>query len=159
MRRFAPALLLAGSACVSPLQLLDAGGTPPDAGSDGGGLDAGGFCDGGAAMSACAVDFASCTVFQDFTQGGATISFGGILGTQYSPQCIQVRVGQVVTFSGNFGTHPLTQSCGPDTLIPQTPSGLSAAFAPCQAGLYGYYCRQHGMPDGTGMAGAIQVVP
>ncbi len=33
-----------------------------------------------------------------------TITFGG---TSYSPSCVRVASGTVVTFSGPFGTHPL----------------------------------------------------
>ena len=107
----------------------------------------------------CAVSFAGCSSYQDATGGSATINFGGGVGLAYSPKCLKVKVGQSVTFSGDFGTHPLTQApCAPAQVI-TTPSGTTASFTFNTAGIYGFYCAVHGTPQGTGMAGALMVVP
>ncbi len=44
-------------------------------------------------------------------------------------------------------------------MIPATSSGSSVSITFSAAGLYGYYCTAHGTKTGSGMAGAIQVVP
>ncbi len=109
-----------------------------------------------AAAGGCASGFAGCTTFTDGTAGAQTVSFPGF---DYSPKCLRVKVGQAVTFSGSFSAHPLEQSCGPATVIASTSSGSSASFTFTKAGLYGYYCTLHGTASGSGMAGAIEVVP
>jgi hypothetical protein len=39
-----------------------------------------------------------------FFSGNATITFGF---TYYNPPCVKISVGASVTFSGDFGSHPL----------------------------------------------------
>ena len=41
-----------------------------------------------------------------------TIDFGGDLGRIYSPKCIRVTSGTVVTFNGTFADHPLVSGAG-----------------------------------------------
>ncbi len=104
--------------------------------------------------------FAGCVTFTDLTAAAAdrTITFGGGSNT-YVPKCVRVKLGQQVTFSGSFSSHPLRQSCGPVNGVLQGASGSSASFTLDQAlGVFGYYCDQHGSPNGSGMAGAIEVV-
>jgi plastocyanin len=69
-------------------------------------------------------------------------------------------VGQSVTFLGEFGPHELAQSCGPVPNLVSAASGqqLTVAFTE-GVGVYGFYCTQHGGQLGSGMAGAIEVVP
>jgi hypothetical protein len=119
------------------------GGAPQDGGAaqDGGGLPAG-SCDG---------DYANCTSFTDLPDGG-TISF---TCCAYSPKCVRIRAGQSLRFNGTFGDHPLAQACGPADVIANAP-GPYTFTAP---GRYGFYCLAHGTESGTGMAGAIDVVP
>ncbi|MCC6750927.1 MAG: hypothetical protein IT371_24945 [Deltaproteobacteria bacterium] len=122
-----------------------------DAGKDQGIADASG--------PSCAASFASCTAFEDKTATSAVIEFGGAAGSAYSPNCIKVKIGQSVTFKGNFETHPLNQACGPDKVIKKTVStGTSSSFSFPREGIFGYYCGFHGQATGAGMAGAIQVV-
>jgi plastocyanin len=73
---------------------------------------------------------------------------------------VKVRLGQTLTFSGDFGSHPLDQSCGPlrNVITWHRGSSWSVTFTNA-LGIYGYYCNQHGSPNGSGMAGAIEVVP
>jgi plastocyanin len=76
----------------------------------------------------------------------------------YSPKCARVKFGQSVTFSGDFGFHPLTQACGPVSgVLSGTGSSTTITFDR-GVGLYGFYCANHGFPSGAGMSGAIEVV-
>ncbi len=120
----------------------------PDAGPDGG-PDAGPQCP--------AVD-TSCPAYEDHTAtgDGRTINFGGTFGLNYSPTCMKIARTQMVTFMGTFSTHPLRQDCGPAATITATTVGTTASFTFNTAGIYGYYCNNH---RGTGMVGAIQVLP
>ena len=113
-----------------------------------------------AAATACRPAFARCTTFDDLTGAASpTIRFP-VGGLNYSPACVKVRLGQTLTFSGDFGSHPLDQSCGPVRNVVTSHFGNTWSVTFTDAlGLFGYYCNQHGGPDGSGMAGAIEVVP
>jgi plastocyanin len=114
-------------------------------------------CGGGSSDSGdgpCMAPVNGCSTFTDLTAGTATIEFGGALGNNYAPRCVQVKVGQPVTFSGEFGTHPLTQSCGPNQSVPSKSSGTSTTVTFASAGTWGFKCTVH-----AGMNGAIDVVP
>jgi plastocyanin len=78
----------------------------------------------------------------------------------YSPRCMRVRLGQTVTFQGDFFSHPLNSACGPVASgLPGTSSGGVLPVTLDRAlGTYGYYCGLHGRASGSGMAGAIDVV-
>lgn len=113
-----------------------------------------------AAATACRANFSGCTSFVDLTMDPApTIRFPAG-GTRYSPDCARIRANQTVIFSGDFGSHPLDQSCGPVANILVNRSGQSRTFSLGDGlGIYGYYCTAHGSSSGQGMAGAIEVVP
>lgn len=105
--------------------------------------------------------FAGCSTFVDLRDAGtATIRFPTSGNNRYSPECARVRFGQRVTFSGgDFSTHTLEQGCGPVRNVLRASSGQSATFTFDRAlGVFGYYCTQHGSANGSGMAGAIEVV-
>ena len=70
-----------------------------------------------------------------------------------------VRAGQTVTFSGDLIRHPLTPSCGPELSLEYRDTATAASFVMSAVGIYGYYCLDHGNPQGDVMSGAIQVVP
>jgi plastocyanin len=121
-----------------------------------------GFCAGGLCsklLNAC--DPATAT---DLTgMASTTIAFGGATGDMYTPPCIKVSVGTVVTFNGDFTTHPLQggvvagvtatpDASGPLAMV--TSAGMTAPFAMSVAGSYGFYCTVH-WP--LGMKGAIFV--
>jgi plastocyanin len=113
-----------------------------------------------APASTCPGAFSGCTTFVDLrSDPNPTIRFP-VGGDRYAPDCVRVRVGQIVTFLGDFGPHELAQSCGPVPSLVSASSGqqLTVAFTE-GVGVYGFYCTQHGGQSGSGMAGAIEVVP
>ena len=105
----------------------------------------------------CKPAFADCASYDDYTAPTAdrTITFPFL---SYAPKCMKISAGQSVTFSGNFGVHPLAQACGTPGAITNGTSG-SATFTFATPDVYGYYCENHGSADGSGMAGSILVVP
>jgi plastocyanin len=105
---------------------------------------------------------APCYRASDYVAGPlATISFGGSLGHQFSPACAAVPIGGVVTFSGDFGSHPLHASTrgSPGSPITGSSAGTVASFSFPQVGFYPFYCQVHGDDAGGGMAGVIEVTP
>jgi plastocyanin len=140
-------------------------GLEPDSGSSGSGAAGGGSAGGGTGGGTNGADagcpgFAGCTAYTDATPPGQPrqIAFPNVANT-YAPQCLRIRLGQTVTFSGgNFSDHPLLQACGPAPLLGQS-TGTSAQFTPVAAGTYGFYCNVHGSPAGLDMAGALEVIP
>jgi plastocyanin len=136
----------------SPDSEGDRDATIQDAAADASGPDSGN-------VNTCVAVFAGCVHFTDSATVASTrtIEFGVAGGRRYSPKCLQVTAGQAVTWRGDFTRHPLIESCGPDAVIADGSGGTASATL--SAGLYGYYCGNHGSPRGTGMAGAILVVP
>ncbi len=124
---------------------------------------ASGVCEATACVapaSVCAPAFAGCATFVDLTDPASVrvIRFGAT--ERYAPNCIRIRFGQTVTFQGgDFGVHPLSQSCGPVAGVLVASSGQSFTLTFNRGlGIFGYYCFAHGSPAGAGMAGAIEVV-
>jgi plastocyanin len=105
----------------------------------------------------CRATFANCATFTEL-DAGVTIHFP-VGGLRYSPNCLRLHLGQSVTFVGDFGPHPLSQACGPVTGL--FSAGLGNSFTTtftAGLGVYGYFCSEHGSSNGSGMAGAIEVV-
>ncbi len=113
-----------------------------------------------AAANLCRTNYAGCTSFVDLTMDPSpTIRFP-VGGNRYSPSCVRVKASQTVTFSGDFGNHPLDQSCGPVANVLVNRAGQSRTFSLAEGlGVFGYWCTDHGSASGQGMAGAIEVVP
>ncbi len=153
-------------------------GGPPDAGTDagtGGADSGGGAVDGGDSVLVDAyiepmvdasldrvVNGCSSRTATDLTgQPTAAITTSGF---SYSPPCIRVRAGTVVTISAvpSFASHPLRAGTvvggvatpDPTSPIPSRDTGTSVSFTPAVPGAYGYYCNFH---FGFGMVGAIFV--
>ncbi|MBK7862286.1 MAG: hypothetical protein IPJ65_27495 [Archangiaceae bacterium] len=153
-------LIVALGACLPqvgpPLDGGAAGGASGGSGGAGGG-DAGGASAGGSAggVEAGCPGYADCIAFTEPATLEVTFPNGN---ESYEPQCLKVHAGQSVTFSGSFASHPLSQKCGPAVVLAGQ-SGSNRTFTFTVPGVYGYYCTQHGTSSGSGMAGAIEVVP
>lgn len=112
-----------------------------------------GMCSGALAA------LAPCGAAADYVEG-ATVRFGGALGSAYAPRCLTVRAGGTVTWEGSFDDHPLAPSTrgAPASPIPRTASGGSFAVRFPTTGFYPYYCTRHGGDMGEGMAGVVRVI-
>ncbi len=154
-----------------------AGSKTGTGGNSAGTAGAGGASSGGAGGAGGAtpgfMSFMPCTAEGDYvtgtgdagTAGMPTVSFGTINGTNaYDPQCLETPAGSTVTFSGDFGSHPLVPSTvrgnttnSPITTVVSNPDGGKISFTFPTAGFYAYYCGEHGTDAGDGMAGVIWV--
>lgn len=84
--------------------------------------------------------------------------------SRYVPPCISIRVGQSVTFTGNFATHPLAPGLAPGRSgLGTTPSpiemrsdGTTYSVRFTVPGDFPYYCTYHA---GGGMYGVVRAVP
>lgn len=117
------------------------------------------------AGAVCPPSFAGCSAFTDLTAPAAKreVTFKDF---EYTPKCIEIKLGQSVTFVGalasdTFTHHPLKQSCGPapDVFLRVNTPDTRVTVTPTVVGVYGYYCLDHGNKVGQVMAGAIKVVP
>jgi plastocyanin len=108
---------------------------------------------GGAITNGCTEGAAT----DDTSMTAVTISFP-VGGLKYSPACVKVKKGTMVTFSGNFTSHPLSGGDGgtkdPTSPIAETTTGMSATFTMSTAGTFGFFCEIH---QSLGMQGAIYV--
>jgi plastocyanin len=125
-------------------------------------VDGGDALDGGGADMTGGFVFqplAPCLLSSDF-MSGSTISFGSQLGSNYSPRCLVIHVGQTVTFAGDFSTHPLRASTRgtAGNPIPSAGMGSSTAASFSAAGFFPFYCTQHGDDLGNGMSGVVEVL-
>jgi plastocyanin len=95
----------------------------------------------------------------DTSMTAVTITFGGNDGLKYSPACVKVKSGTMVTFSGDFTTHPLSGGVSgtkdATSPIKETTTGMSASFTMSTAGTFGFFCEVH---QSLGMQGAIYVM-
>jgi plastocyanin len=64
-------------------------------------------------------------------------------------RCMKIRVGQTVTFVGDFASHPLEASLG------DSPSPIAPIATFADEGVFGFICPVHPLE----MYGAIWVVP
>jgi plastocyanin len=82
-----------------------------------------------------------------------TVLFGGSVGLSYSPSSLSVSVGDTITWSGSFSSHPLSS-----TTIPAAApswlcdSGTLFSYVVTVPGSYNYVCDFH---QGSGMAGSF----
>lgn len=117
---------------------------PPPADTGGGGIDA------------CAMDFAMCAGMLEDMTGMAEITIAP-MGFQWSPKCIRVSPGTMVTITGS-SLHPASQACGAAAAWGTNNTSATTATLTA-AGGYGFYCENHGGPTGTGMSGLVLVSP
>lgn len=91
-----------------------------------------------------------CSTYADATASGGAITWD----FNVSPKCVQIKAGQTVTWTGDFGVHPMSAFNG-DAPNPITNgSGGTAKITFPSAGTFGFHCLNH-----PSMLGAIQVVP
>ena len=125
-------------------------------GAGAGGMGAGGAGAGGAGAGGMGVAFASCTTFDDHTAAADPRAIS-TMGFNYAPKCIQIKAGQSVNIAAS-SVHPLKP--GPQAGNPIPAMSTSPVMVTFNVeGVFGYFCMNHGAVNGTGMAGAIQVVP
>jgi plastocyanin len=131
-----------------------------DAGIDAAPVDAGSTVDGGS--TDCPETYANCTTIEEPTNPVVITAEHPTPETyQYTPRCIRVPVGTMVTIV-NTTVHPLrAAACSPsDTPIPGGAS-TSTEFVFDHTGHYGFFCANHGVDDPTsttpGMSGLIIV--
>src|SRR5262245_21937690 len=143
----AGAIGCSGNGAANPLGVGGSGGSGGSGGAGGGGVPF-------QAVSPC-------TAASSYTTTGTTIQFGVNGAHTYEPSCLAVANGATVTFSGEFGLHPLVPSTMRGTTsgnpILSTPTGTSASFTFPDAGFYAYFCSFHGTDDGLSMAGVVWV--
>lgn len=87
------------------------------------------------------------------------IIFGGEVGFTYAPSQLQVAVGDVITWQGDFTMHPLQFDQVPDGAIKpeNVTSGDAFSYTVQVAGDYRFHCMFHGTSTGSGMAGSFSV--
>lgn len=107
-------------------------------------------------VAECPMTFSGCGAIDDHT-ADATVSIA-FSGFAYSPHCIRISPGTVVSIPGS-SLHPLrSATCSPsDTPIAATPTPSNGDYTFTTPGTYGYYCNAHGTNSGGGMAGLIIV--
>ena len=161
------AIAFLASACTDS----SGGGTPGTGGGAAGTTGAGGTSAGGAGSTAAggagggSPDFMSvapCSAESSYMTG-TTVNFPASASDfSYSPKCLKVPAGTMVTFSGDFSFHPLEPSTHRGTLtanpITSTATGTTKSFNFTTPGFYAYFCSTHGASDGAaGMVGVIWV--
>ncbi len=97
-----------------------------------------------------------CTSFVDMTDPVESRRLDWTLPLTDPNRCMMIKVGQEVTWIGNFGNHPLAASGGdtPSPIVDAGPGDGSVAATFTRAGVYGFKCTIH-----SSMTGAIKVVP
>lgn len=90
----------------------------------------------------------------------STVLFGGASGERDSPKCLQIAVGQAVTFKGPFDTYVLnsgtpgaTQAGSQPNPVVFRPAGTEGAFTFSEPGDFLYHCSNQ--PDAE-MMGLIR---
>jgi plastocyanin len=133
------------------------GGGGASTGGGGAGGAGGTACEGGAA--ATDPDVNGCTVASavDMT-GVAAVDLAYDDPVAGSNKCVRVSAGTAVTWSGDFGAHPLQGGVAPfidpcSVITEATPAGGIATVTFENVGVYPFFCNFH--PDT--MAGVIYV--
>src|SRR3954462_6848113 len=103
---------------------------------------------------------AASAAFATSAHASATIEFGGSHGFAYAPPAVRIMPGDAVTWSGNFGVHPLRSASAEDFGADPVGDGtLTHSFV--AAGVYRFYCLVHGAKTGdnqvAGMSGQVVV--
>ncbi len=98
----------------------------------------------------------------------STIMFNVGGNLLYTPMCLTVHAGTMITFQGatasdTFDVHPLTPSTrgtSGNPIVAQLGGATSVTFTFGAAGFFPYFCAMHGNNAGTAMmSGVVQVIP
>jgi len=133
------------------------GGSGGSTGGSGGGT---GGMGGGGAVTPAFMAVAPCSTEGDYMKNVTTINATPVL--KYSPSCVQIKKGSMITFMMDFMLHPLKKSAmrgsTADNPIMDTATGNSTNVTFPKSGFYAFYCSIHGN-DATGanMTGVIWV--
>jgi plastocyanin len=85
------------------------------------------------------------------------VQFGGSFGFTYSPSSFSAKVGDTVTWQGDFTMHPLSSTTIPATAQSwHNGSGSSFSYRIAVAGTYNYHCDVH---FSLGMVGSFTASP
>jgi hypothetical protein len=162
MRRAIVTLLAVGLAALAPVacssstsSTSSSGGTGADGGT--GGSEGGGGSDAGSSDAADAADAApvnNCKTFDDRTATGATRTITWSFQLAAKDRCIDIKVGQSVTWSGDFTQYRVAPSGGdtPNPIAGFDPATPTVLFP--KAGTFGFES-----PDAPALIGAIRVNP
>lgn len=140
-----------------------AGGAPRDEGSaDGASRDPTGGSQGSKGERASGSG-------QPTGETGTQLAIVGIVDTAFDPEQVSIASGgkvvwkqtgrqphSVTAVDGSFDSHP---GCGPVAIEDCASEGDAFGHSFRKPGTYEYYCRVHGLPDGTGMAATVVVEP
>ena len=141
-------------ACSSSTASTGGGGTGEEGGTSSG--DGGGSGDAGSGESATldAGPINGCKAFDDRTAASATRTITWGFPLSAADRCIDVKVGQSVTWSGNFTQYRVGPSGGdkPNPIAVFDPDAPTVKFT--AAGTFGFES-----PDAPALIGAIRVNP
>jgi plastocyanin len=91
------------------------------------------------------------------------IEFGGSVGSAYSPSTVRIHPGGSVTWTGDFGMHPLRSAAAAHPFAHDGAVGVTESFSEAfpAAGVVRFHCAVHGFKLGdnqvTGMSGQVVV--
>lgn len=144
LRRVAVVVVTLGVASALAACGDDGGGTAVDAGLDG---------------DPDLVNDCTRTGAVDLTAANADRTVAQV-GISYMPACLRIEVGQAVTWTADFVAHPLSSgspSGGAQAGSPivETITGSTVTFTFPAAGVFGFWCEEHG----RAMMGAVYVEP
>ncbi|MGI8774651.1 MAG: cupredoxin domain-containing protein [Actinomycetota bacterium] len=104
---------------------------------------------------------------EDTSRKNTTDASAKVIDTNFIPRTITVEAGATVNWEqtgdqphsvtaadGSFDSSP---KCGPIDSDKCLGMGDTFSYAFDEPGEFTYYCRVHGLPDGTGMVGTVVV--
>jgi plastocyanin len=147
---------------------VDCGGSCSTKCANGGGCGVDSDCTSGTCTgNVCSLingcDLATATDVTASTTTTVTFANGNF---SYSPKCLKVKQGTVITFAGSYAGHPLlggivaggaATPAGSGPFVPVTNSGTTKDFTMTATGTFPYYCTAHAVSQA--MYGAVFVVP
>ncbi len=99
----------------------------------------------------------NCNDFQDGALSATNREIDWTLAVAASPKrCTEIKVGQTITWKGDFGVHPLAASGGdtPSPIVNGAAGAANVTVTFTAPGVFGFKCDNH-----PTMLGAIKVIP